>query len=115
MSGMKVCNACGIEKPLDAFNKNKRRKDGLSGKCRECESAYRRKWYHDNPNKWRIYRARDYAKNGDKRREAHRAYYLAHREEAIEYQRQYREQPGYRKYKHMYDNLRYKAKKVMSA
>lgn len=34
---MKKCIACEIEKPLDAFNKNKGSRDGLQTYCRECQ------------------------------------------------------------------------------
>ena len=44
---MKHCYCCGQTKPLEAFGKNKRKKDGLSTECRECKSkqdaAYREK------------------------------------------------------------------------
>lgn len=33
---MKLCRACNINKPLNLFNKNKSRSDGLQGQCREC-------------------------------------------------------------------------------
>ncbi len=35
---MKVCFSCGEEKEEDAFNKNKRKKDGLETLCRVCRS-----------------------------------------------------------------------------
>ncbi len=32
----KVCSKCHVEKPLDAFNRQKRVKDGRQSRCREC-------------------------------------------------------------------------------
>lgn len=33
---LKVCTKCKVEKPLDAFHKNKSAKDGLTFNCKEC-------------------------------------------------------------------------------
>lgn len=38
----KVCNKCGRELPISAFNKKTKSKDGLQDVCRECQSAYSR-------------------------------------------------------------------------
>ena len=40
----KVCNKCGRELPVSAFNKKTMSKDGLQDVCRECQSAYSRKY-----------------------------------------------------------------------
>lgn len=42
---MKLCSHCRLEKPLDAFGKNRTRKDGLHNFCRQCLSVidYKRK------------------------------------------------------------------------
>jgi|SaaInlStandDraft_1057018.scaffolds.fasta_scaffold11403_4 hypothetical protein len=39
----KICYQCKQEKPLDAYNKNKKSKDGYSIRCKECRSKNRRK------------------------------------------------------------------------
>lgn len=38
----KVCNKCGRELPISAFNKRTKSKDGLQDRCKECQSAYSR-------------------------------------------------------------------------
>ncbi|WP_405748329.1 endonuclease VII domain-containing protein [Streptomyces canus] len=43
-----MCNACGIEKPLDQYNKRAASKDGLNGWCRPCVNAKSTAWYHNN-------------------------------------------------------------------
>ena len=37
---MKVCRACKVELPSDAFNKAPSDKDGLQSMCRECVRKY---------------------------------------------------------------------------
>jgi HNH endonuclease len=36
----KICTRCGECKPVDAFSKDKRSKDGLQSKCKACNAAY---------------------------------------------------------------------------
>ena len=45
---MKQCQRCKVEKPLDAYNNNKREKDGKQRACRECTKMEHRKWYENN-------------------------------------------------------------------
>jgi hypothetical protein len=45
---MKQCQRCKQEKPLNAFNNNKREKDGKQRACRECTKKEHRKWYNEN-------------------------------------------------------------------
>ncbi len=39
----KTCNVCGETKHISMFYKNKSTKDGLSGKCKKCATAYHMK------------------------------------------------------------------------
>jgi len=45
---MKQCQRCKQEKPLNAFNNNKREKDGKQRACRECTKKEHQKWYNEN-------------------------------------------------------------------
>lgn len=38
----KVCNACGIDKPLSEYHKCKGRKYGVKADCKECRNAWKR-------------------------------------------------------------------------
>lgn len=42
----KICSKCHMEKPLDAFYKESKRKDGRKGVCRICCDAYYRVYAH---------------------------------------------------------------------
>jgi transposase-like protein len=37
----KVCTKCGIEKPLDMFNKSNHNSSGHSPRCKQCDKEYR--------------------------------------------------------------------------
>jgi hypothetical protein len=45
---VKYCPKCESNKPLVAFRKNERKKDGLQSICAECGKSYNRKWYDRN-------------------------------------------------------------------
>lgn len=83
VDGVKCCSKCGDIKPLDAFNKNRTRRDGLSRQCRKCvqvlQTAYRqnnrekckaaiRRWRLNNPEKDKAAKARWLKNNPDKRK-----------------------------------------------
>ena len=56
----KRCVTCKKELSLDSFNKNKSRKDGLQGKCRECSRVHTRNYYNNNIE---VQRAKTIARN----------------------------------------------------
>jgi hypothetical protein len=47
----KKCSKCGQIKPLNEFNKNKTKKNGVSSLCKLCHSEYRKKHYLGNKDK----------------------------------------------------------------
>jgi hypothetical protein len=57
---MKNCTKCSNQKPLSEYNKNKKRKDGLSAWCKSCTKLSSAKWYKINANKV-IARSRQWA------------------------------------------------------
>ena len=76
---MKHCSKCKQLKPLDAFSKNKNKKDGLQQQCKSCNAAY------SAANRERISQ-RDKQRRlieGDKMRAQSRASYHKHREQRI--------------------------------
>lgn len=50
---MKRCIACHAECPLDQFNKNRSRADGLQDRCRGCDNARARIYYAANGERQR--------------------------------------------------------------
>ena len=53
MKATKKCAECGRELPVEDFNKNKRNRDGLQDRCRECFSEYNKARYAANPGRFR--------------------------------------------------------------
>jgi len=47
----KTCNKCGRELSLDNFCNDKSRKDGLAGKCKDCNREYGKVYRKINPEK----------------------------------------------------------------
>lgn len=49
----KTCSKCKCEKPLDAFSKDCRARDGLQYACKPCQAAAVKTWAKNNPDKCR--------------------------------------------------------------
>lgn len=49
---MKTCKRCNVDKNLNDFFKNKKRKDGVSTYCKPCQLQYQRDRYND-PEKYK--------------------------------------------------------------
>lgn len=50
---MKRCTLCQAKKPLEEYNRNKAKKDGLQDVCRECNRNNARQYYAKNKVKHR--------------------------------------------------------------
>ena len=44
----KICPKCTLTLPIESFNKNKTRKDGYNGNCKECNKNYLKDHYSRN-------------------------------------------------------------------
>jgi hypothetical protein len=71
MTLSKICTKCGIEKPLSDFSKSPKHKFGVHSICKKCKATYR-------------------AKSIERYRETERKYREAHREDARELDKKYR-------------------------
>ena len=72
MSELKRCSQCGKTKPLAAFNRDARKRDGLRSNCRDCQHV----WHAANCDRERARRRARYGANADReneRRRVHRA------------------------------------------
>ena len=80
MNIVKVCTKCKRLKPLDKFNKQHCMKSGYRSHCRECQKLYslknrehelanKKKYYRENPEKFKLYRELNKEKHNLKCRE----------------------------------------------
>lgn len=49
---MKTCKKCNESKPLDAFHKASKNKDGLQSRCKPCNNSSAREWQDANPERY---------------------------------------------------------------
>lgn len=80
---VKPCTRCGEVKPLDEFNRNKRKKDGRDPNCKACAKAY----YRANRERILANKVEYHEANKDRinprQREYHRSYYEANKERVL--------------------------------
>lgn len=99
MSG-KRCPGCGEVKAVEAFSRNKSKKDGLKSQCKDCDRRYReknheaiREYNHryrvENREVGRECQRRSREKNHEAALERCRRYYEENREAVLEYHRRY--------------------------
>jgi len=84
-SHSKVCSNCREEKPLEAFNKDRSRKDGLEYQCKVCKKQY----YQENREKIQEYAKQYYQENREKKLGYFKQYYQENREQMLECAKQY--------------------------
>lgn len=53
---MKQCTKCGEQKPLEAFAKDRSRRDGLQRRCRECNAVQQKAYREANPDYMKAHR-----------------------------------------------------------
>ena len=85
-----VCNKCGIEKPLNQFGKNCRRKNNVRLSCKECNVQMVMKKYKENPQAFCEKTGQWRRNNPEKHRRYSVAYIAQNREKLNELRRQYR-------------------------
>ena len=88
---MKQCNICKQRKEanLDNFHKNKKLKDGLNNKCKECNKKSRRSYYYSNREKEIEKRLQFRDNNREKEREYSKQYRETNKENISQKQKEY--------------------------
>jgi len=74
----KVCTKCGEAKPLTAYSRNKRFRDGCERRCKACRSEAFAAWRVKNLDRRREYQQEWYEKNPGAKAEHNRAYSAKH-------------------------------------
>ena len=89
---VKCCSGCGVVKSLDDFHRKRDGADGRRSRCKECISAWDRRYYEENRDKMLERRRRYCEENRDKVLERSRQYYEENRDKVLERSRQYNEE-----------------------
>lgn len=85
----KICNRCGIEKDIEAFNRCSRYKDGFRYECKTCRKPEIRKYTDQNKDRIHEYSKKRYHENREKHLAASKLYYEEHKEERKAYLAKY--------------------------
>lgn len=86
---VKTCMGCKEAKPLEAFSKDRRARDGLVSRCKVCARKRSREYYAANAEKVGERMREYYAANTEKVAERSREYREANREQLAERRREY--------------------------
>ena len=99
---MKTCTKCNQIKPLTEYYK---RGKGYNSRCKHCCRAKLKKYYENNPEKFRTYVKKYRENNLEKCRARSKKYYENNREKRSAYKKKYRE--NNREKRRAYTNRRY--------
>ena len=78
----KTCRKCGVsyENPHFSFHRDRRRKDGLQSRCKQCGTRMTREWEAKHPERSQAIRRAGYQRHRARRLAWHKANYAANRE-----------------------------------
>ena len=89
---MKTCAKCNIEKELEEFHKDRRKKDGLCCQCKNCIKEYQKKYQKENTEKIKQLKKVYRQENREKIREGRKEHYENNKEVISQKGKEYREQ-----------------------
>lgn len=88
--GFKCCSRCGESRPFGEFHADKTHNDGLSSKCKTCQSEYYQEWRSRNAESLRAAKAKYHADHIEEENARSKKWHENNREYAISRQRKYR-------------------------
>lgn len=91
MARMKTCSRCSRVQPLDAFTKDRKRRDGLNVYCRKCTRAAVADYAARHPESESERGKRWYAENKERAAKKNRQWFLANPGKAAEYSAKWRQ------------------------
>lgn len=77
----KICTKCKRELPLDMFQKDRTKRDGLACRCKECKAEYARQYVIDHREERRAYKKKYWEENKHRFVEERQKYREEHRED----------------------------------
>lgn len=90
--GLKECGTCGRVLPVEQFSKNKRSKDGLNTKCKECAKQYHKQYYEENKEQLKQHCKQYYEENKEEIIQHNIQYQQENKEQLKQYRQQYQKQ-----------------------
>jgi hypothetical protein len=76
----KTCTCCGVSKEISLFHKNRKAKDGLQSRCKDCGKAEQKARYQANPEKAKARAKAYYQADPEKQKARVKARYQANPE-----------------------------------
>jgi 5-methylcytosine-specific restriction endonuclease McrA len=86
---MKLCTKCNQQKDFSAFSKKSSTKDGYQYNCKECTSAYLKKYQAVNQDVLKEKKSEYYKANQEQFAEKKAAYYAANKDKIYAYGKEY--------------------------
>lgn len=112
MKSSKRCPGCGLEKPIEAFSKDRAQRDELQVHCKPCRQVILRTWREKNQDRQKQYDQEYREKHREKRREYNRQWRQKNRDYWRGYQnRRLREDLNYRLHNYVSRAIRKAIKK----
>ncbi len=101
---MKKCSKCQISKPLDNFNKNRAKRDGLSTECKLCKRQNDAKYRENNANEISVSQKQYRVNNTEKLKERDHKYYIDNKDYVLEQTKKYKQnnEEWYKEYNRQY-------------
>lgn len=88
----KICTKCKRELPLDMFQKDRTKRDGLTCRCKECKAEYARQYVIDHREERRAYKKKYWQENKHRFADERKKYRDAHKEDMRIYHKKHYEE-----------------------
>ena len=89
---IKICTKCKRELPLDMFQKDRTKRDGLACRCKECKAEYARQYVIDHREERRAYKKKYWQENKHRLADERKKYRDAHKEDMRIYHKKHYEE-----------------------
>ena len=86
----KICYVCNLKKDLNKFTIDKKRKSGITNRCKLCTKEYKRLYFINNQDKIKVYRKNYINKNKNNLSNYYKQYNEKRKEEQKIYLKDYR-------------------------
>lgn len=106
----RICRICEIEKNINEFDIDKRRRDNISSKCKECRRKYHNQYNNLNREKTNEKNKKRYWENREKELIRSKEKHQKNKEKEIEYRKKNREKKAKRERERYQNDFLYRLK-----